>query len=59
MPDMADGVDKLEAAFGPIKVRWCKEGEMEMGKQQPFGGTDADKYLRLVDMTAKQRGGGR
>ena len=59
-PNCTSIIDDFRAAFGPgVKPLYFDEDGKTMGKQQPFDGTDVDKYLRLVDMTAKRRGGGR
>ena len=38
MPDTAAMVDSLEACFGKgqVKVRWAKEGSIEMGKRMSW-----------------------
>ena len=36
MPNVAKLVDKIEAEFGRIKVLWCKEGDIEMGKREKW-----------------------
>jgi len=59
-PNCTAIIDQFRAAFGPgVKPLYFEEDGKTMGKQQPFDGTDVDKYLRLVDMDAKRRGGGR
>ena len=58
-PGCTSIIDDFRAVFGPgVKPLYFEEDGKTMGKQQPFDGTDVDKYLRLVDMTAKRRGGG-
>jgi len=59
-PNCTAIIDQFRAVFGDgVKAKYFEEDGKTMGKQQPFDGTDVDKYLRLVDMTAKRRGGGR
>lgn len=49
MPETAELVDELKAAFGDVKVRWAKEGEQEVGKRQAFDGIDVDQLIRYYD----------
>lgn len=37
MPNVADLVDQAESAFGKVRVLWCKEGNIEMGKPFDWG----------------------
>lgn len=52
MPGVASLVDEVRAAFGEVRVRWAKEGDKEVGKPQPFDGSDIDKILRHHDLVA-------
>jgi hypothetical protein len=54
MPGTAAIVDHVRSAFPGVKVLWAKEGYMEVGKRQPFDGTDIDKII-LHDDLCKQR----
>lgn len=46
MPGTAAIVDEFRAAFGQgVKVLRATEGDKEVGKPQPFDGTDVDKIL--------------
>ena len=55
-PDVAQIVDDFRAVFGPgVKVLYATENGREIGKPQPFEGTDVDKLLRLDD-AMKRRG---
>ena len=56
-PGVAEIVDQLTAAFGPVRVLHAIENGREIGKPQPFAGTDVDQYLRMVDADAKRRAG--
>lgn len=60
-PGVTAIVDEFRAAFGAdqVKVRWACENGREIGKPIPFEGTDVDKLIRLDDMDAKRRRGGR
>lgn len=59
-PDATAGIDKLRAVFGPgVKPLYFEEDGKTMGKQQAFDGIDVDKLIRLDDMDAKRRRGGR
>lgn len=33
MPNVAALVDQMEAEFGKLRVLWCKEGDIEIGKR--------------------------
>lgn len=54
-PGVAEIVDTLTEAFGPVRVLHATENGREIGKPQPFDGTDVDKLVRLDD-AMKQRG---
>ena len=60
-PGVAEIVDSLTAAFGPVKVLHAIENGKEIGKPQPFDGMDADKYIALHEWSqrAQKRGGRR
>jgi hypothetical protein len=59
-PGCTSIIGDFRAVFGPgVKPLYFEEDGKTMGKQQPFDGTDVDKLIRLDDMTAKRRGGGR
>lgn len=38
MPGVASIVDELSAVFGPVKVRWAREGDREIGVRDAWGG---------------------
>lgn len=48
-PDTAEIVDRLTAAFGPVKVLHAIENGKEIGKPQPFDGTDISKVIAADD----------
>lgn len=53
---MASISDEFSAVFGPVKILHGIENGKEIGKPQPFDGTDVDKYLRHIDMADKRKG---
>ena len=57
-PGVAQIVDSLTAAFGPVKVLHAIENGKEIGKPQPFDGTDIDKVIAAHDWSryAQKRG---
>ena len=48
-PGVAQIVDSLTAAFGPVKVLHAIENGKEIGNPQPFDGIDADKVIAADD----------
>jgi hypothetical protein len=59
-PGCTSIIDDFRAAFGPgVKPLYFSEAGKTMGKQQAFDGIDVDKLIRLDDMDAKRRRGGR
>lgn len=48
-PGVAEIVDSLTAEFGPVKVLHAIENGKEIGKPQPFDGTDVDKVIAADD----------
>ena len=48
-PDTAEIVDRLSAVFGPVKVLHAVENGKEIGKPQPFDGTDISKVIAADD----------
>lgn len=38
MPGVAAIVDEVSAVFGPVRVRWAKEGDREIGVRDSWGG---------------------
>jgi hypothetical protein len=57
-PGVAEIVDSLTAAFGPVKVLHAIENGKEIGKPQPFDGIDANKIIAADDWhkAAQKRG---
>jgi hypothetical protein len=57
-PDTAEIVDRLSAVFGPVKVLHAVENGREIGKPQPFDGTDISKVIAADDWhnAAQKRG---
>lgn len=57
-PGVAEIVDTLTAAFGPVKVLHAIENGKEIGKPQPFDGIDANKVIAADDWhnAAQKRG---
>lgn len=57
-PDTAEIVDRLSAVFGPVKVLHAVESGKEIGKPQPFDGTDISKVIAADDWhkAAQKRG---
>lgn len=55
-PGVASISDEFSAVFGPVKILHGIENGKEIGKPQPFDGTDVDKYLRHIDMADKRKG---
>jgi hypothetical protein len=59
-PDFTDGLDRLRAAFGADQVKplWVSENGKEIGKPQPFDGTDISKVIAADDWhkAAQKRG---
>lgn len=57
-PGVAQIVDSLTAAFGPVKVLHAIENGKEIGKTQQFDGIDADKVIAADDWhnAAQKRG---
>lgn len=57
-PGVAEIVDTLTAAFGPVKVLHAVENGKEIGKPQPFDGIDANKVIAADDWhnAAQKRG---
>ena len=53
-PFAASFKDQLEAAGMSCKVLYAKEGDKEVGKPQPFDGTDVDKILRYHNLAARR-----
>lgn len=53
-PGVAEIVDTLTEAFGPVRVLHATENGREIGKPQPFDGTDVDKLIRLSESDAKR-----
>lgn len=49
MPGIAAIVDAFREAFGDVKVKHAKEGDMEVGKPQSFDGIDVDQLIRYYD----------
>jgi hypothetical protein len=48
-PDTAEIVDRLSVVFGPVKVLHAVENGKEIGKPQPFDGTDISKVIAADD----------
>lgn len=59
-PDTAEGFDRMKAMFGDdqVKVKYAVENGKELGKPQPFDGTDIDKVIAADDWhnAAQKRG---
>ena len=53
-PGVAEIVDTLTAAFGPVRVLHATENGREIGKPQPFDGIDVDHVIRLDDAMKKR-----
>ena len=53
-PDVAEGVDRLSAVFGRVRVLYATENGREIGKPQPFDGIDVDHVIRLDDAMKKR-----
>ncbi|RDI97694.1 hypothetical protein DVT68_15540 [Dyella solisilvae] len=49
MPGTASLVDGLRAGGFDPKVLWCREGDRELGRREPFDGLDVKRELAAVD----------
>ena len=59
-PGCTSIIDDFRAVFGAgVKPLYFSEAGKTMGKEQVLEGTDVDKLIRLDDMDAKRRRGGR
>lgn len=48
-PGVASLVDEVRDEFGEVKVLHASENGREVGKPQPFDGTDVDKVIAMDD----------